>query len=213
MITTADLSNMAFPFFQARQIELGSAPVRALRLSYVGELGWELHHPIEYQRYLYDLLMDAGDGMGLVDFGYRALEAMRLEKGYRLWGADISTDYTPFEAGLGRFVDLEKGEFIGRSRLLEDAGKPLKVTLACLRLDPGELPYGNEPILAHDRIVGYVASAGYGPSVESDIAYGYLPPSDAADGNRLTLAIRGERRPATVCRVPIFDPDNSRMKG
>src|SRR5262249_48830171 len=117
-LTTDDFSHEAFPFFAAREVEVASVPVRAMRLSYVGELGWELHHPLEYQRSLYAAMLAAGEKYGLVDFGYRALDAMRLEKGYRLWGSDISADWTPLEAGLERFVKLGKGEFIGRNALL-----------------------------------------------------------------------------------------------
>ena len=119
-----DLSAGAFPFMAAREIRVGSVPVRALRATYTGELGWELHHPIEYSRTLHDLLIEAGGPLGLADIGYRALESLRLEKGYRLWGVDIMPQCTPLEAGLERFVRFEKGDFIGRDALLRqrDAG-------------------------------------------------------------------------------------------
>jgi len=212
-IAEGDVSNAAFPFFQAREINIGSAPVRALRLSFVGELGWELHHPIEYQRYVYDRILDAGQDLGIVDFGYRALDCMRLEKGYRLWGADISTDYTPFEAGLGRFVDLKKGDFLGRSALVSAVGAPLRTTLACLKLEPGDhVPHAFEPVLASGSIVGYVASGGYGPSVGAAIAYAYLPPSVAREGEKVTVQLAAGPQVSTISAVPLFDPQNVRMK-
>ncbi len=119
-LTRADVSNKALRFFRCRQIHVGMAPVRALRLSFVGELGYELHHPMEYQRHLYDLLMAEGEQYGIVDWGYRALDSMRLEKGYRLWGEDMSADWTPLQAGMERFVDFDKGDFIGREALLRE---------------------------------------------------------------------------------------------
>ena len=117
-LTTADLSREGFPFFRCRELEIGMAPVRVLRVSYVGELGYELHHPLHYSRHLYEQVLAAGEPLGLVDFGYRALESLRLEKAYRLWGPDLSQVYTPLESGMERFVRFEKGDFIGREALL-----------------------------------------------------------------------------------------------
>jgi glycine cleavage system aminomethyltransferase T len=151
-VSGAHFSNDRFPFFAARDIDVAGVPVRAMRLSYVGELGWELHHPLEYQVALYDAIVGAGRDLGLVDFGYRALEAMRLEKGYRLWGADISADWTPFEAGLGRFVKLDKGDFIGRERLLDQRERGVASRLTCLVLDDSDaLPDGGEAVLRGDE--------------------------------------------------------------
>ena len=212
-ITSHHLSNEAFPYMTARTIRFGSVPVLAMRLSYVGELGWELHHPIEHLRELYDRLVEVGEGLGLADFGYRALDSMRMEKGYRLWGADISPDRTPLEAGLERFVRLDKGNFIGRQALLRQRGEGLRETLACLTIEADEaIPHGTEPILADGRLVGYVAAAAYGHVIDTTIALGYLPVEAASPGTKLSVEILGERRPAKVVTAPLFDPENTRLR-
>jgi len=212
-VTSEDVSREALPFFRARHLEVGDARILCLRLSYVGELGFELHHPLEVQRDLYDLLWEAGSDLGLVDFGYRALESMRLEKAYRLWGADMSADYTPLEAGLERFVALDKGEFIGREavvRRLEDGGP--SVHLSCLVIDTADAdPHAYEPIYADRALVSYVMAGGYGHVVGKSIALAYLPTELAEVGTELGVEILGERRPARVVRAPLYDPGNERL--
>ncbi len=188
-------------------------PVRALRLSYVGELGFELHHPIEHQAALYELLCEAGADLGLIDFGYRALDSLRLEKAYRLWGADMSADYTPLEAGLERFVKLDKGDFVGREALLRqlDAGGP-SIHLSCLTIAAGDADaHAYEPVYAEGRLVTYVMAGGYGHTVGQSIALAYLPTEQTAVGTELDVEILGERRPATVAPQPLYDPDNTRL--
>ncbi len=185
----------------------------AVRVSYVGELGWELHHPIEAQRALYDLLFEAGEDLGLVDFGYRALESMRLEKCYRLWGADMSADWSPLQAGLERFVALDKGDFIGRDALLREREQGSTHALSCLVVDAdGVDAHGLEPVYAGgERPVAYVASGGYGHTIERSIALAYLPVEHAAVGTELTIGILGERRHAVVCEQPLLDPTGERL--
>jgi dimethylglycine dehydrogenase len=208
-LADADLSREAFPFFHARELRIGATPVRALRLSYVGELGYELHHPLEHQRELYDLLRETGD---FVDFGYRALDCMRLEKAYRLWGADMSADYTPFEAGMDRFVRLDKGDFIGRDALCRQLDEGLTQTLACLTIETSDADaHGYEPVFGDGRAVGYVASGGYGHTVEKSIALAYLPVVVAEPGTPLEVELLGERRPAAVVEQPLYDPRNERL--
>jgi dimethylglycine dehydrogenase len=213
-VTDSDCGREAFPFFSCREIEVGMAPVRALRVSYVGELGYELHHPLEYQRHIYDQLVQAGGPLGLVDFGYRALESMRLEKAYRLWGADLSVDFTPLEAGMERWVRFEKA-FIGRDALLAVAqnGGPERC-LACLVVDAdGADAHGFEPVRDGDRVVGFVTSGGYGFRVERSIALTYLAREWSAPGTPLTVEILGQRRPAAVARAPLYDPSNELLTG
>ena len=206
-ITGEDVSREAFPFFRARRLDVGLA----LRVSYVGELGFELHHPIEESTALYDRLLEAGGPLGLVDFGYRALDSMRLEKAYRLWGADMSADWTPLEAGLDRFVAFEKADFIGRDALLAQRERGIERTLACLTIDTEIDTHGGEPVRSDGVPIGYVAAGGYGHVVEKSIALGYLPVEHAAPGTELTVDIHGEGRPAVVVEQPLYDPANERL--
>jgi dimethylglycine dehydrogenase len=211
-LTDSDCSRKAFPFFSCRELQVGMAPVRALRLSYVGELGYELHHPLEYQRYLYDLLMEAGRPHDIIDFGYRTLDSMRLEKAYRLWGVDMSADYTPLEAGMDRFVAFDKGDFIGRDALLRQRERGIARSLACLVIDAKDAdPHGYEPIYVGGEIVSYVSAGGYGHTVAKTIALAYLPLAHVAPGSELEVEILGARCPARVVEQPLYDPKNERL--
>lgn len=216
-----DLSNGAFPFLTCQDIYIGYAPVRAYRVSYVGELGWELYHPIEYQRSVYDRLVDAGREFGIVNFGYRALDSMRMEKGYRFWGMDMNTQTTPLEAGLGQFVKLDKrdaatGEgipFIGRDALLKQKEAGIKTVLASLVVEASDaVPHGWEPVLEGDEIIGYVTSGEYGHALGKTLALAYVPTARSEPGTRLGIKILGERCQATVASAPLYDPGNAKMK-
>jgi dimethylglycine dehydrogenase len=211
-LTDADVSRAALPFFRARKMQVGPVRTFALRVSYVGELGFELHHALEDQRVLYDLVLEAGAPLGIVDFGYRALDSMRLEKAYRLWGVDMSADYTPLEAGLGRFVCFDKGDFVGRDALLRQREAGISRTLACLTIETdGADAHGYEPVRAAGQPIGYVAAGGYGHVVELSIALAYLPVEHAEPGTALAVDILGEPRPAVVAPQPLYDPDNVRL--
>ena len=210
-LTRDDVSREAFPFFRARHLEVAGMRVLALRVSYVGELGYELHHPLELQRVLYDRLWEAGADLSLVDFGYRALESLRLEKAYRLWGADMSADYTPLEAGLERFVAFDKGDFVGRDALVE-RGEP-RIRLSTLVVATGDAdPHAYEPVYAADELVSYVMAGGYGHTVGRSIALAYLPVEQTADGTELEVGILGERRSARVVADPLYDPSGDRLR-
>lgn len=209
-LSSDDLSREAFPFFRTRHLDVAGADVVALRVSYVGELGYELHHPLELQGDLYDRLWDAGADLGLVDFGYRALESLRLEKGYRLWGADMSADYTPLEAGLERFVAFAKGDFLGREALL--AREP-RIRLCTLVVDAADADaHGYEPVYAGAELVSYVMAGGYGHTVEKSIALAYLPLEHADEGSALEVEILGERRPARVAADALYDPPGEHLR-
>ncbi|MFP8878953.1 MAG: FAD-dependent oxidoreductase, partial [Myxococcota bacterium] len=211
-LTDTDCSRTAFRFFRGKQLHLGMIPVRALRLSFVGELGYELHHPIAYERSLYDLLMEAGEPYGIVDFGYRALDSMRLEKAYRLWGADMSADWTPLQAGMDRFVDFDKGDFIGRDALLRQRDEGIGRSLACLVVDADDAdPHAYEPVYAGSEIIGYVASGGYGHTIGKSIAFSYLPVAYVEPGTELHVEILGARRSARVVETPLYDPKNQKL--
>jgi glycine cleavage system aminomethyltransferase T/glycine/D-amino acid oxidase-like deaminating enzyme len=208
-----DVSDGAFRYFTARNITVGFVPTLALRVSYVGELGWELYAPVEMGLQLWDVLWGAGADLGLVAAGGGAFESLRLEKGFRLWGVDIHTEYTPYEAGLDFAVDLNKGDFVGRDALLRLKETGVARKLVCLALDdPAVVVMGKEPILNTDLVVGYVTSANFGYSVGSSIAYGYVPQSLASAGTPLTVLFFGTRHHATVCQEPLFDPTGGRMK-
>ena len=214
-LTSADLGHEAFPFFRCRELELAGTRTLALRVSYVGELGWELHHPLEQQRRLYDALHEAGEDLGLVDFGYRALESMRLEKCYRLWGADLSADWSPLQAGLERFVAWDKGPFVGREALLEERKAGSSHVLSCLVVDAdGADAHGYEPVYrgGGERPIAYVSSGGYGHVVERSLALAYLPAERSELGTELEVAILGERRRAVVSAQPLYDPLNERLR-
>jgi 4-methylaminobutanoate oxidase (formaldehyde-forming) len=207
-LTTEEL---AFPYMRARELAVGSVPCLALRVTYVGELGWELYCPVEYGLRLWDTISAAGRNHGLVAGGYKAIDSLRLEKGYRVWGSDISPEDTPLEAGLGFAVKLDKGDFIGRDALL-DAGE-LTRRLVCLVLDdPRSVALGSEPVRVEGEIVGRVTSGGYGYTVDRSIAYAYLPASSAPPGTRVEVEIFGEWIPGTTAEEPLFDPKGERIR-
>lgn len=213
-LTTDDLSNAAFPYLAAREITIGEAPVLALRVTYVGELGWELYAPAEFGRALWRRLWGAGQAHGLVAGGYRAIDALRLEKGYRVWSSDITPEETPYEAGLGFAVALDKpGGFVGREALIAAKRAGPRKRLRCLVLDdPRAVALGNEPVRVDGRIVGRVTSGGYGFAVERSIAYAYLPPDRAAIGTRAEIEVFGEWIGSEVAREPLWDPEGARIR-
>jgi 4-methylaminobutanoate oxidase (formaldehyde-forming) len=213
-LTKDILSNAAFPYLTAREITLGDVPILALRVTYVGELGWELYCPSEYGRALWRSIWDAGRAHGLVAGGYRAIDALRLEKGYRVWSSDITPEETPYEAGLGFAVKLEKSvEFIGREALAVAKSAGPGKRLRCLVLDdPRSVALGNEPVRASGAIVGRVTSGGYGFAVERSIAYAYLPPNQAAIGTRGEVEVFGEWIGFEIAREPLWDPEGERIR-
>ena len=213
-LTRDDLSNAAFPFLTAREITVGSVPLVALRVTYVGELGWELYAPTEYGRALWTALWDAGRPYGMVAAGYRAIDALRIEKGYRVWSSDITPDETPFEAGLGFAVALDKElEFIGRDALVTAKAAGPRKRLRCLVLDdPRSVCLGNEPVRVDGEVVGRVTSGGYGFAVERSIAYAYLPPDRAAFGTRGEIEVFGDWIGFEVVREPLYDPESARIR-
>jgi 4-methylaminobutanoate oxidase (formaldehyde-forming) len=210
-LTESDLSHEAFGYMSAKEINVGAVPCLAVRVTFVGELGWELYCPCEYAVGLWDSLMAAGSPHGLVPGGYRAIESLRLEKGYRVWGSDVTTTDSPFEAGLGFAVKIKKGEFIGRDAL-DRAGEPTR-RLACLVLDEAKsVVLGSEPVRFEGRALGRVTSGGYGYSVESSIAYAYLPAELVVPGTRVSVGMFGRDVGAEVRAEPLFDPGNEKVR-
>lgn len=215
----ADVSGEAFPFGHVRVIEIAGHPVRALRVTYVGELGWELHVPIAATGAVFDALMEAGAPYGIRPAGYRAIESLRLEKGYRAWGADITPNDSPFEAGLGWAVKLRSGlPFLGREASERIAGAPLRKQLACFTVeDQSVVLLGRETILRDGEFAGYLSSGGYGYTVDRPIGYGYVRRAEGVDEGYLRagsyeLVVANERVPARIELGPLYDPQNARVK-
>jgi glycine cleavage system aminomethyltransferase T/glycine/D-amino acid oxidase-like deaminating enzyme len=212
-LTPADLSDDAFPYMDLREITVGDVPVRALRVTYVGELGWELYCPTEYGLGLWRAVWEAGQEHGIVAGGYRAIDSMRLEKGYRVWGADITPDENPDEGGVGFCVKLDKGEFIGREALVAAREDGEHHKLACITLeDPRSICLGNEPVRSGGEVVGRVTTGGYGYSVGRSIAYAYLPPSLAVPGTAVAIDIFGRWVEGEVAAEPLFDQAGERIR-
>ena len=219
-VTKADVSNAAFPFGAVREIVIAGATVRALRVTYVGERGWELHVPIAQLGAVYDAVMAAGSPLGLILVGYRALESLRLEKGYRAWGSDITPNDTPFEAGLGWAVKLKSDtDFLGRAALEAAAKAPLKKKLATFTCaDPMATLLGRETILRDGVQVGYLTGGGYGYTVGKPIGLGYVRnPAGVSDEwiktGRYELVVAQQRIAADVHLTPLYDPANSCVRG
>jgi sarcosine dehydrogenase len=218
-VTSDDVSNGAFPFGTARRIGAGGAPVLALRVTYVGELGFELHVPVEFAATLYEALTAAGAQHGIADAGYRAIESLRLEKGYRAWGADIGPDHSPDMAGLGWAVKMRRGiPFKGRDALAEKRKKPLpRLMTGFLVEDPEVVLLGRETIYRDGRRCGWLSSAGYGYTVGSNIGYGYVRDAAGVDetyvrSGSYELEVATERVPATVFLEPPYDPGMAKVK-
>lgn len=206
-----DVSNAAFKYARAKEITIGSAPVLALRIGYVGELGWELHIPTEYAAHVYELLRAAGEPHGIVDAGYRTIDTMRMEKGYLYWSTDITPDTTPWEAGLAWRVNLGKGDFCGRDALVAQREAGITRKLCTFTLEQMAYPVSGEAIIADGEVVGFTTSANFGHTVGKPIAYGYLP-VELADRTDFVIEVYGEPIPATRHDRALYDPDSARLK-
>jgi len=212
-VTTDDVSNEGFPYMTNKRITVGDVPVLASRVTYVGELGWEFYCPMEYGLKLWDTLWEAGQPEGMVAAGYKAIDSLRLEKGYRYWSGEISPDYSPYEAGLGFAVKLDKGDFIGREALVKQKEGELKQKLCCIAIsDNRTIALGKEPIRAGDKIISWVTSGGFGYSVGMSMAYAYLPMEYAKPGTALSVEFFGTQVDAEVIKSPLWDPKGERIK-
>jgi sarcosine dehydrogenase len=216
-VTQADVTHAAFPFGQLRTLDIAGVAVRAIRLTYVGELGWELHVPLSDLGTVYDALMQAGQAQGIRPVGYRALESLRLEKGYRAWSSDITANDTPFEAGLGWAVKMGTNRpFTGREALAS-AG-PLTKRFAGFRLsDPDAVLVGRETILRDGQAVGYLTSGGYGYTLGASVGYGYVRNTGGVSTDWLTsgsyaLVVANDVLPAAITLKPFVDPEGRRIR-
>ncbi|HEX2840866.1 FAD-dependent oxidoreductase [Hyphomicrobium sp.] len=218
-LTSEDLSNAGFPFGRIKRMTLAGAPMLALRVTYVGELGWELHIPVEFMTAVYEALMAAGAPHGIANAGYRAIESLRLEKGYRAWGSEIGPDHSPLVSGLGWAVKLKSNTpFQGREALTAQSAKPLPRLLACFTTDPSVVLLGRETIYRNGERVGWLASGGFGYTVNRSIGYGYVRRPDQGVDSEFVLSgnyeleVATERIPATVALEPLYDPANERIR-
>ncbi len=209
-----DFSNAAFPWLSSRWIDAGHAPTLAARVNYVGELGWELHHPIEYQNHIFDRLMEAGADLGIKPFGIRAMDTMRMEKSYRMMGTELSIEYAALEAKLDRFVHLNKGDFIGRDALVKWQEKGFANELVTMRIDGVEDAdvLGGNPLFHNGEMVGRATSGNYGFRVGQSLALAMVPPALAAIGTKFTIDILGKRFDAQIIEESPFDPDNEKLR-
>jgi dimethylglycine dehydrogenase len=213
-LTSVDVSNAAFPWLTVRTVDIGYTRAVALRVNYAGELGWELHIPTEHLLSCYDLLWAAGEPMGIADYGLYAMESLRLEKCYRAWKADLSTEYTPLMASLDRFVKLDKpGGFIGHDALRREAIHGPRERFVPLLVDAGDADAAAVSIVYDGATqVGLVTSGGYGYRLRQSIALAYVRTDLAVPGQVLDVEILGERRRAVVGREPLYDPANARLR-
>jgi glycine cleavage system T protein len=213
-LTPQDLGNEAFPYMSLRETTVGNVPARMLRVTYVGELGWEIYCPTEYGLGLWRALWEAGQPHGVVAGGYRAIDSLRLEKGYRVWGADITPDETPYEGGIGFCVKPDKdGGFVGDGALIEAREQGPRRRLCCLTLaDPRSIALGNEPVRVDGEIAGRVTSGGFGYTVGRSIAYAYLRPENAEPGTAVEVEIFGRWVEGEVAEEPLFDPAGKRVR-
>ena len=213
-ITRTDLSNEKFPWLSSKKINVGLAPSIAMRMNFVGELGWELHHPIEYQNHIFDKLMDAGKDFGLKPFGIRAMESLRVEKTYKLVGTEMSIEYAAFESGLDRFVHLNKGNFIGRDALVKWQQKGFKNKMVTLEVHDVEDAdaLGNNPIYSEGKVIGRATGGNYGFRVKKSLAIGMVDPQYAKVGQNLEMDILDKKHKVTVIEDSPYDPNNEKLR-
>jgi dimethylglycine dehydrogenase len=210
-LSDADLGNEAFPWLRAREVRIAGVPVRALRVSYVGELGWELHPPIASLPALYDAIWEAGRKFGIANYGLYAVNSLRMEKAYKAWSTELTNELNMLEADMTRFIRFDKADFIGKAATLGQAPRPFKIVCAEVAAADTDAR-GGEPVMIEDRCIGVVTSGAYGHRVKKSLAFACVPPEFAAPGSMFDLLIQGERRAATVLAGAAFDPDNLRMR-
>jgi len=210
-----DVSNAAFPFLGFRETTIGMVPAKVGRISFTGELGYEIWVTADYQLALHDTLVAAGADFGLMHFGSRALNSLRLEKSFGNWAREFRPVYSPVESGLERFVNTDKGDFVGRDAYLRDRESGGVRRLVTFVVDAAEADaIGDEPVWHDDKVVGWITSGGYGHTTGKSIALGYVPKDIAAAGTgQFEIELLGERRSALLVREALYDSQGARMRG
>ncbi len=213
-LADADISHEAFPWLTQQEIPIGYCPkVRALRVNFVGSLGWELHHPIEYQNHLFDALMQAGEEFDIQLVGLRAMDSMRLEKSYRMWGTDLNAENTLLQADLPRFARLNKGEFTGRDVLVREKEEGIKLKFVTIEIDADDADaFGNEPIILDGEVIGRGTAGGYGHYVQKSLLLGYVKTEHATVGLECQVRILDQLRPARIIEESPYDPENKALR-
>jgi dimethylglycine dehydrogenase len=212
-LTDADLGNDGFRWLTGREISVAGIELRALRVNYVGELGWELHPAMQDLPALYDAIREAGEEFGIADFGLYAVNSLRIEKAYRGWGAELTNEVTMIDADMERFLKLDKDDFTGKSATLAQADADRTLQLVYFEVDATDSDVrGNEPIFVDGACVGLTTSGGYGHAVEKSLGFGYVSPELAAPGTRLEISMLAESHSARVLGEPAYDPANERLR-
>jgi dimethylglycine dehydrogenase len=214
-LTDADLGNAAFPWLSGREITVAGIPLIALRVNYVGELGWELHPPMEHMGQLYDALWQAGAAHGLANFGLYAVNSLRMEKAYRGWGAELTNEVNMLDAAMERFIKFDKEDFVGKAATLEHRNKASALRLvyfAVTGTDADSDVRGGEPIFHGETCIGVTTSGGFGHYTGKALGFGYIDPAHASPGCRFTVELLGEPYPANVLQDPVYDPSNLRLR-
>ena len=213
-LTSENLDNKNFPWLKGKEIEINKVPVRALRINYMGELGWELHHPMSQMEKLYDALYEVGKKEKMQNFGTYAVNSLRMEKAYRGWGAELTGEISLVEAGMDRFFNLnKKNKFIGSDALRNKLQSGVDIKIVYLEVDVDDAdPRGNEPVYFNDKIVGVVTSGAYGFRVKKSLAFAYVNSNLAKEGNEFLISIQGQKKKAKVLGLPAYDPDNKILK-
>ena len=210
-LTDSPLDSGAFRWLSGREITVAGRPVRALRVNYVGELGWELHPPMEYMEELYDALREAGEAFAIADFGLYAVNSLRMEKAYRGWGAELTNEVTMIDADMARFIRFDKGDFVGRQATLDQQERIMQLVYFEVDAIDSDIR-GSEPIFRGDECVGVTTSGGYGHYVQKSLGFGYVTPELAKPGTELSIDLLGERCQARLLKEPAYDPANVRLR-
>jgi dimethylglycine dehydrogenase len=213
-LTSENLENSNFPWLKGKEIEINKVPVRALRINYMGELGWELHHPMKQMESLYDAIYEVGKKENITNFGTYAVNSLRMEKAYRGWGAELTGEISLVEAGMDRFFNLnKKSNFIGSEALREKLQSGVDIQIVYLEVDASDADArGNEPVYHNDKIVGVVTSGAYGFRVNKSLAFAYVKSELAKYGVELLVKIQGQKRAAKILNAPSYDPQNKILK-
>jgi dimethylglycine dehydrogenase len=213
-LTSENLDNNNFPWLRGKQIEINKIPVRALRINYMGELGWELHHPINQMEVLYDAIYEVGKKENIQNFGTYAVNSLRMEKAYRGWGTELTGEISLVEAGMDRFFNLnKKNNFIGSKALSDRLQSGVDIKIVYLEIDvDGADARGNEPVYFDDKIVGVITSGAYGFRVNKSLAFAYVNSDLAKEGNEFLISIQGQKRMAKVLSSPTYDPENNKLR-